>query len=95
MAIETAFQNGSLAFIVLKVSLPQPYGDLSTVAPVAQLVITAIPLWIILGAYKAYEKWIKPKYGKEVEEVVEMAITGEHHHHNNGIEQQNNGVKAL
>ncbi len=40
VSIETAFQNGGIAFILLKVSLPPPYGDLATVAPVAQLVIT-------------------------------------------------------
>ena len=42
VSIETAFQNGGIAFILLKVSLPPPYGDLATVAPVAQLVITGL-----------------------------------------------------
>jgi hypothetical protein len=40
VSIETAFQNGGIAFILLKVSMPAPYGDLATVAPVAQLMIT-------------------------------------------------------
>ena len=62
VSIETAFQNGSLAFIILKISLPPPYGDLSTVAPVAQLVITAIPLWIMLGVFKLWQLVLKPKY---------------------------------
>ena len=40
VSIETAFQNGGIAFILLKVSLGAPYGDLASVAPVAQLMIT-------------------------------------------------------
>lgn len=40
VSIETAFQNGGIAFILLKVSLEAPYGELASVAPVAQLVIT-------------------------------------------------------
>ncbi len=40
VSIETAFQNGSIAFILLRISLPEPYGDLASVAPVAQLIIT-------------------------------------------------------
>ena len=75
VSIETAFQNGSLAFIILKVSLPAPYGDLSTVAPVAQLVITAIPLWIMLGIFKLWQLVIKPKYfsdkNSKEDEIIE------------------------
>ena len=38
VAIETSFQNASIAFILLKISLPEPYGELAAVAPVAQVV---------------------------------------------------------
>ena len=37
VAIETSFQNASIAFILLKISLPEPYGELAAVAPVAQV----------------------------------------------------------
>ena len=40
VSIETAFQNGGIAFILLRLSLPEPFGDLASVAPVAQLMIT-------------------------------------------------------
>ena len=34
VSIETAFQNGGIAFVLLDLSLPKPYGDLAAVAPV-------------------------------------------------------------
>lgn len=61
VSIETAFQNGGIAFILLKVSLEAPYGELASVAPVAQLVITGLPLWAALGVWKLYEKCCKKK----------------------------------
>lgn len=33
VSIETAFQNGGIAFVLLKISLPEPYGDLAAVPP--------------------------------------------------------------
>uniref|UniRef100_T1JMS2 Uncharacterized protein n=1 Tax=Strigamia maritima TaxID=126957 RepID=T1JMS2_STRMM len=46
ISIETAFQNPAIAFLVLKLSLPAPDADLASVSLVAQLFVTAIPLWI-------------------------------------------------
>ena len=40
VSIETAFQNGGIAFVLLKISLPPPYGDMAAVAPVSQLMLT-------------------------------------------------------
>lgn len=40
VSVETAFQNGGIAFVLLKISLPAPYGDMAAVAPVAQLMLT-------------------------------------------------------
>lgn len=54
VAIETSFQNGSIAFILLKISLPEPFGELAAVAPVAQLMVTGLPLWIIFFAIRIY-----------------------------------------
>ena len=39
VSIETAFQNGGIAFVLLDLSLPKPYGDLAAVAPVSVLCI--------------------------------------------------------
>jgi hypothetical protein len=38
VSIETAFQNGGIAFILLQLSLPKPYGDIAAVAPVKQFI---------------------------------------------------------
>ena len=38
VSIETAFQNGGIAFILLQLSLPKPYGDIAAVAPVRQFI---------------------------------------------------------
>jgi len=59
VAIETSFQNGGIAFILLKMSLEEPFGELAAVAPVAQLMITGLPLWLLLGCLKIYQKCIK------------------------------------
>jgi len=40
VSIETAFQNGSIAIVLLKMNFPEPLGELAAVAPVAQLLIT-------------------------------------------------------
>ena len=59
VAIETSFQNGNIAFILLKLSLAEPYGELAAVAPVAQLMVTGLPLWLVFFALKFYQKCIK------------------------------------
>lgn len=48
VSIETALQNASVAFILLQMSLPQPDADLTVVPVIAQLVVTAAPLWMVL-----------------------------------------------
>jgi hypothetical protein len=35
-------------------SFPEPQGELASVAPVAQLMITGLPLWFVLAAIKLY-----------------------------------------
>eukprot|EP00095_Tigriopus_kingsejongensis_P009983 maker-scaffold17_size721972-snap-gene-6.25 protein:Tk09983 transcript:maker-scaffold17_size721972-snap-gene-6.25-mRNA-1 annotation:"hypothetical protein DAPPUDRAFT_309863" len=75
VSIETAFQNGGIAFILLKVSLPPPYGELASVAPVCQLVLTAIPLWLILGLWKIYSKCIRPRLSSNKVEPIQAEYT--------------------
>ncbi|XP_023224564.1 ileal sodium/bile acid cotransporter-like [Centruroides sculpturatus] len=48
VAIETAFQNGGVAFVLLLLSLPQPDAALTAVPVVAQLLVTGLPMWFIL-----------------------------------------------
>ena len=40
VSIETAFQNGGIALLVLQMSFDQPYNDVATIAPIAQMSIT-------------------------------------------------------
>lgn len=42
-------------------SLPEPYGELAAVAPVAQLIITGWPLWIIFFALKIHQNCCQQK----------------------------------
>ena len=50
VSIETAFQNGGIAFVLLKISLPEPYGDLAAVPPGNN----EICIFIILSLKKNY-----------------------------------------
>lgn len=65
VAIETSFQNGAIAFILLKMSLEEPFGELAAVAPVAQLMITGLPLWVFFGCLKVYQKCFRKDAKKE------------------------------
>ena len=40
VSIETAFQNGSIAFILLQLTLDDPKNDIATIAPIAQIMLT-------------------------------------------------------
>jgi len=42
VSIETAFQNGSIAFILLQLTLEDPKNDIATIAPIAQIMLTGI-----------------------------------------------------
>jgi len=72
VAIETSFQNGGIAFILLKTSLEAPYGELASVAPVAQLMITGLPLWFFFGCLKLYQKCFRKETKEDTQyEAVE------------------------
>ena len=49
-------------------SLPEPYGELAAVAPVAQLIITGWPLWIIFFALKIHQKCCQKPDTKDTKE---------------------------
>ena len=40
VSIETAFQNGGIALLVLQMSFEPPFNDVATIAPIAQMSIT-------------------------------------------------------
>ena len=64
VAIETSFQNASIAFILLKISLPEPYGELAAVAPVAQVKTYRVSQknWDpCLTGYNGHQKWPEDK----------------------------------
>ena len=42
VSIETAFQNGSIAFILLQLTLDDPKNDIATIAPIAQIMLTGM-----------------------------------------------------
>ena len=44
VSIETAFQNGSIAFILLQLTLEDPKNDIATIAPIAQIMLTGITI---------------------------------------------------
>lgn len=64
VSIETSFQNGSIAFVLLQISFPEPLGELASVAPVAQLLLTGLPLWLVFFAIKLYKCYRSKKYGE-------------------------------
>lgn len=65
VSIETSFQNGGIAFVLLKMSFPEPLGELASVAPVAQLMITGLPLWLVLAVLKIYQRYCRKEQQKE------------------------------
>ncbi|RWS13151.1 sodium/bile acid cotransporter-like protein [Dinothrombium tinctorium] len=52
VSIETAFQNGGIAFLILRTSFGYPAVDVASVPVIAQLLITGNPLWLVYGAIK-------------------------------------------
>ena len=49
VSIETAFQNGSIAFILLQLTLDDPKNDIATIAPIAQIMLTGMIIDEIKG----------------------------------------------
>lgn len=70
--IETGIQNGALAILICRYSLPQPDGDLATVAPVTALMTCGVPLCIALVVQCIYRKCQgKPMFSSSKEEKEE------------------------
>lgn len=54
VSMETALQNGNIAFILLKVSIPTPYSDIAALPPIAQILMVSAILFTLYGAHKFY-----------------------------------------
>ena len=50
VSIETAIQNSAIALLVLQTSLDPPFNDIASIAPIAQIIIVGIPLWLLILA---------------------------------------------
>jgi len=61
ISLETALQNGSIAFILLKLSFPSPYSDMAALPPIAQMLMCSAVMWTILATYKIYVRCCKPR----------------------------------
>ena len=87
--------------MLLKISLPPPYGDMAAVAPVSQLMLTGkspidlrkiisfivnfsgLPLWLILGLWKIYQKCFlaKKTSNQEIENHEKTEVTNKSDSH--------------
>jgi len=71
VSMETALQNGNIAFILLKVSLPTPYSDIAALPPIAQILMVSIILFALYFARKFYECCLK-KSSTSLEDVAKI-----------------------
>ncbi len=67
ISLETALQNGSVGFILLKLSFPSPYSDMAALPPIAQMLMCSIVLWTICSVYKIYASRCAPRHADAVE----------------------------
>ena len=80
VSLETAMQNGNIAFILLKLSLQSPYADIAALTPISQLIMTGLILLslyalraVVLCCKKLTSRGKKKKTAKEMEEHTVQA----------------------
>ncbi len=89
ISIETALQNGGIAFILLLLSLQQPDADIASVPCIAQLILTSQPLWLVLAIIKMSSWWRKRK-------EKSMAISVDYDNQSmGGLQNRNGNVKDV
>ena len=54
VSMETALQNGNIAFILLKVSIPMPFSDIAALPPIAQILMSSCILYLLYAIHKIY-----------------------------------------
>ncbi|KAK7067112.1 hypothetical protein SK128_011282 [Halocaridina rubra] len=57
ISIETAMQNAAVGFLLLKLSLPSPNGDLAALPIMATMLLTGPPVIIIYGIYVTSQRY--------------------------------------
>lgn len=68
ISLETAMQNGNVAFVLLRLSLPSPYSDMAGMTPIAQMFMTSailFPLYFIHLIVKCCKRGKKEKKGNK------------------------------
>jgi len=70
ISIETAFQNATIAFLLIKLSLPTPDSDLAAVPAMAQVFLTGPPLILVYLSWQLIQKcgYCIPEKDEEEEE---------------------------
>ena len=59
VSLETGMQNVGLAILVLKSSLPEPDSDLAIIPPIAAIMMTTLPFYIITPIYLIRQRILK------------------------------------
>ncbi|KAK9722773.1 Sodium Bile acid symporter family [Popillia japonica] len=66
IAIEAGIQNTGISIFLLRVVLPQPEADLTTIAPVAVAIMTPIPLLLLYICQRIRERCKKPDEAAQI-----------------------------
>lgn len=78
VSLETAMQNGNVAFVLLKMSLPPPYADIAALAPITQILMTSCILYTLFFFHSMHRCYKKRKMmsidsGEKEMEVVKTS----------------------
>ncbi|KAK2708603.1 hypothetical protein QYM36_014262, partial [Artemia franciscana] len=65
ISFETALQNGSVGYIILKLSLPAPYSDLAALPAISAMLFTSFTLIGVYCIYMCYQKLSAYQKGKK------------------------------
>ncbi|XP_037025029.1 ileal sodium/bile acid cotransporter-like isoform X2 [Bradysia coprophila] len=69
IGLETGIQNTGISIFLLRLSLPQPAADLTTVVPVAVAIMTPVPLLIFYIALRIHQCMAKDKHETLISET--------------------------
>ena len=61
VSMETALQNGNIAFILLKVSLPTPYSDIAALPSIAQILMCTAILYVMYTVVSIHKYCVSSK----------------------------------
>ena len=75
VSLETAMQNGNIAFVLLKMSLPSPYADMAALPPIAQLLMTSGVLFALYALHTAFDYCRKQATAKSKSNLIVVELT--------------------